>query len=114
MMSDQAAAASLDQLTLDELAPLSASDMAASGDFNNSSVSFLSMSPGDQAVTLSSVSSASGTITGSSVAIAGGFSTGSIGPFSSNAGGGIASIQLSTGVGNLQQNSISVVMAFGS
>jgi len=114
-VSGQAAAAgSIDELVVGDLAPLSTGEMATSAGFSDSSVSFLSTSPGDQAVALSSVSSVSGTITGSPIAIAAGFSTGSIGPFSSSAGGGISSIQLSTGLGNLQQNSISVVMAFGS
>jgi hypothetical protein len=111
-MAGSAAAAPPDQLPLGDLAPIAASDLAAGAGFN--SMSFSMMSGGAGTTTLSSESSVTGAITHSPASVAGGIATGSIDGFSTAAGSGISSIQLSTGINNLQQNSISVVMVFGS
>jgi len=107
-----AAAAQPDQLQLGDLTPVAASDLAAGAGINSLS---LSLRPtGDGQVRLSSESSVAGVITHSPTAVSGGIATGSIDGFSTTVGSGISSVQLSTGFNNLQQNSISMVVAVGS
>ena len=107
-----AAAAQPDQLEVGDSAPIAASDLAAGAGLN--SLSFSLRPTGGGTVRLSSESSVAGTITRSPAAVAGGIATGSIDGFSTAVGSGISSVQLSTGFNNLQQNSISVVVAIGS
>jgi hypothetical protein len=107
-----AMAAPPDQLLLGDLTPIAASDLAAGAGFN--SLSFSLRPAGAGTVTLRSESSVTGAITRSPASVAGGIATGSIDGFSTAVGSGISSVQLSTGFNNLQQNSISVVVAVGS
>jgi len=107
-----AAAAQPDLLQLGDLVPITAGDLGAGAGLN--SLSFSLRPTGAGTVRLSSESSVAGAITHSPASVAGGIATGSIDGFSTTVGSGISSVQLSTGFNNLQQNSISVVVAVGS
>ena len=100
------------ELSLAGLAQIDVGDMTSGAGVNSTSVALVPA--GNGGVALSAESSADGAITHSPVAVTGSMTAGSIGTFSSATGGGISSIQLSTGFNNLQQNSISVLMAVGS
>jgi len=112
VISGPAAAMPQDELSLAGLAQIDIGDVVAGAGSNSTSFALVPADNGG--IALSAQSRVDGAITHSPIAVTGGMTTGSIGAFSSATGGGISNIQLSTGFNNLQQNSISVLMAVGS
>jgi hypothetical protein len=61
---------------------------------------------------MASASTAQASISRSTVALAGSLATGGIALGRFGASGGIGSLQAATGIGNIQQNSVAVVLSF--
>ena len=95
-------AAADDLLSVADLAPLTANVLGVTAGVSTAAIP----------LAVTSTSTAQASISHSTVHLGGQVTTGDVALGSFSTGGGVASLQAATGIGNIQQNSVAVVLSF--